>query len=193
MGDDYLLDDVWTLYFHDPNDPSWTTQSYVRVADVSSGSDYASVSHALTGKIIHGMFFLMRDPVYPCWDDKYNIDGGCASIKISKKDAERFWDEMCIRLLSEALYVPSPSLSSSQKENKDEETGSSASPPCVNGISISSKPLHSIVKVWMTKDASQSPTDVVRRLLLPEGVIGDVIFRYNREFIGMSQTRAQQQ
>jgi len=186
-NEDYLLDEVWTLYFHDPHDPCWKTESYVRLADISSARDYASVAHVIEEKIIHGMFFVMREQVYPCWDDKYNIDGGCVSMKVSKRDAKRFWDETCKRMLSESLYLPR----GMSGEDHCSSGASSASVANINGLSISSKPLHSIVKLWMSKEAAQNPTEVVQSLNLPEGVIGEVMFRSNRELIGSSQTRAQ--
>ena len=34
------LNDVWTLYFHTPDDPDWTLSSYVRLTDVSTVEDF---------------------------------------------------------------------------------------------------------------------------------------------------------
>jgi hypothetical protein len=86
----HYLDEVWTLYFHEPSDTDWNTSSYLRVADVSSLEDYASVRHALRGYTVHGMLFLMREHIFPCWDDKNNIEGGCLSIKMPKQALEGF-------------------------------------------------------------------------------------------------------
>ena len=45
--DDGLLQDVWSVYFHDPDDPAWTLESYQRVADVGSVDDFWCLHDAL--------------------------------------------------------------------------------------------------------------------------------------------------
>lgn len=176
--EDFLLDEVWTLYFHDPKDAAWTTQSYVRVVDVSSAADHAAICHALRGRVPHGMFFLMREQVFPCWDDKRNIDGGCVSVRVPKHDAEAYWTELCARVLCEELEA---------KDKTDEEEE-----PLVNGVSISPKPFCSVVKVWLGKRASACASEevVCSLLALPPGYVGTPIYRPNREVIGASQARA---
>jgi len=181
---DVLLDEVWTLYFHDPLDAAWTTQSYVRLSDVSSAADYASATAVLGDRLTKGMFFLMREQVFPCWDDKNNIDGGCACMKVPSSSVERYWDELCVRLLSESLW-------------KQRTTDPAGHPlPPITGISVSPKMNYSVIKVWIGSDLELPVTDrrcdpqVSRNLDLPPGYVGDVIFRYNRDVIGQSQERA---
>ena len=179
--DDFLLDEVWVLYFHDPKDPSWTTNSYVRVATISSARDYKSMAEALRGKLPHGMFFLMREQVFPCWDDTHNIEGGCVSLKISKSRAEDVWNMLSIRMLSETLLMR-------EKGGKEGEN------QLINGISISPKSLYCVVKVWMSKDVrNMSENSIAQSLDIPAELQENIIFRFNRDVIGWSQTRAQNQ
>lgn len=164
-GDDvHLLSDLWTAYFHHPSDTDWTATSYVRLADVSSVEDYAVLERCLTtdNKTTNGMFFLMREHVFPCWDDASNIRGGCVCIKIPKTIASAFWNDMCSRLLSDTL-VASPW----------------GSADVVNGISISPKTFYVIVKVWV-RDHSLTKATCFN---LPRGYVGEVLYKPNLETI----------
>lgn len=156
-SDDDFLNDVWTLYFHDPANTDWNLKSYVNVITFSSVSEYASVAKAINEKVNRGMFFMMREHVFPCYDDKANINGGCFTIKVSNADAGEFWNEMCVRSLSESLFGPS-----TQNE-------------LVNGISISPKRGFCIFKVWMAACPEEEIDPA--RLKLPKGVVGDVMFK----------------
>lgn len=177
--DDYLLDEVWDLYFHDPKEASWTIDSYVRLVTVSSARDYKSMREALRGKMPHGMFFLMREQVFPCWDDKLNIDGGCVSLKVTKCQAEEIWDMLCIRMLSETL----------QKKSGD---GADECQSLINGISISPKSIYCVIKIWMSEGVrTLKEEDIAGCLDLPEQLKKNMLFRFNRDVIGWSQTRAQ--
>lgn len=170
-----FLDEVWTLYFHDPCDPAWTIPSYVRLTDVASADDYAAAHSAVRGKLAHGMFFLMREHIFPCWDDKFNIDGGCVSIKIPKTSAvvEGFWDALCRRALSETL------------ERGPVVDGGGDRPALVNGLSISPKAFHSIVKIWVSREVH----DPRRALHIPPGFCGDVVYKSNLDIIRTCQSR----
>lgn len=178
-----FLDEVWTLYFHDPRDPSWTIPSYVRLGDVASAADFASVKQALRGKLPHGMFFLMREHIFPCWDDKFNIDGGCVSIKVPKTASvvEGFWDELCCRTLEETLE-----LRRERRAGKDDSEKDPPLPPLVNGLSISPKAFHSIVKIWVSREVREPR----RALDIPPGFCGDVVYKSNLDIIRMCQSRA---
>lgn len=61
---DGILNDVWTIYFHDPYDDDWTLSSYQKLTDISSIDDFWNVQSVLKNKIHLGMFFLMRDYIF---------------------------------------------------------------------------------------------------------------------------------
>ena len=162
----HFLDEVWTLYFHEPSDDNWTMPSYLRVCDISSIEDYAAVRYALKNNVSDGMFFLMREHVFPCWDDKNNLEGGCVSIKLPKKGVETFWHELCVRVLSETLA----------KKSEDAQV--------INGVSVSPKLFYSIVKIWLAEERSPSDFDI------PPGFSGEIVFKRSRDFIKACQTSA---
>ena len=41
--DDNYLNDVWSLYFHDPYDMNWEANSYKFITTISSIDDYINV------------------------------------------------------------------------------------------------------------------------------------------------------
>jgi len=156
--EDAFLDEVWTVRFHDPEDPDWTTPSYVRLADVASAGDFAELCLALRGKVAAGMFFMMREHVFPCWDDRANLEGGCVCIKLPKAQAQGFWEALCARALTEELGEG------------------------VNGVSVSPKSVYSIAKVWTVHRLDGSALESLKKKL-PTGFVGDLLFRANRENI----------
>jgi hypothetical protein len=83
-----------------------------------------------TSHFQNGMFFLMKNDIKPMWEDKRNVDGGCWSFRVTKKDVHRTWQELAMSTLGEFLM----------KESKYSKI--------INGISISPKRSFSIIKIW---------------------------------------------
>jgi hypothetical protein len=83
-----------------------------------------------TSHFQNGMFFIMRDDIKPMWEDKRNVDGGCWSFRVTKKDVPKTWQELAMSTLGEVLM----------KESKYSKI--------INGISISPKRSFSIIKIW---------------------------------------------
>lgn len=147
--EEHILNDTWTMYFHEPSDSNWTMASYVRLEQISSVEAFWRVHEGTKKFLSRGMFFLMREHVFPCWDDPNNIDGGCISIKVLKEDIGTFWEEVAVRMLGESLV----------KKNKVEPRprGASGSDDVdaawslVNGVSTSPKRYFCIAKIWLRK------------------------------------------
>ncbi len=78
------------------------------------------------------MFFLMREHIFPSWDDPANINGGCMCLKIPKPQVETFWAELCASMLGETLIA---------EDYRCMDV-------CVNGASVSPKNFFCIVKIW---------------------------------------------
>lgn len=163
--DDVVLNDVWTMYFHDPNDSDWTCNSYKRITNISSVKEYWRLHDLLKAHIPQGMFFFMREHVFPCWDDPNNIDGGCLSIKVLKQHMPAFWHALCVRLLGETLC---------------EDVGDWH---LVRGISTSPKRNFCIVKLWIGDDAHRDPAGFA----LPTMHAGEILYKSNRENMESNQ------
>jgi hypothetical protein len=100
-----------------------------------------------------GMFFLMRDPAPPLWENHQNVYGGAYSFRILKRDAgEAFLAYATAAMIREVMN----------------DSGN-----IINGLSISPKKTHNIIKVWNTDCATyKKPTDILK--LLPEMCTEDV-------------------
>lgn len=125
------LNSLWVLWYHNPNDSSWDLSSYHKVMELRRIHDFWDMFTLLkTSHFQNGMFFLMRGDIKPMWEDRYNVDGGCWSFRVNKKDVPRTWQELVIGSLGETLM----------KEGQYSKT--------INGISISPKRSFSILKIW---------------------------------------------
>lgn len=167
-GEDVLLNDLWSFYFHDPLNNDWNMNSYIKVLDIGTVDEFWQVYEKFAAKFHLGMFFLMREHVFPCWDDPLNATGGCLSIKVLKQDVPTFWKEMCIRLLGETILVDE------KADNFD----------FVNGISVSPKKHFCIIKIWLRSH------DFSNRVFfqLPKGNYGDVLYKPNVENMATAGT-----
>lgn len=164
-NEDMYLNDVWSMYFHDPNDTNWTNSSYLNLGNISTIDDFWNHEMQLRDQIHKGMFFLMREHVFPYWDDPANIQGGCFSIKILKEDMGAFWQDVCIKLLGECIF-------------NDE-----AHPwDVINGISTSPKKHFCILKIW-TKDGSLANVDGKKAFNIPTNFHGDILYKSNMDNI----------
>jgi hypothetical protein len=157
-----FLNDIWSLYFHDPSDMDWNYKSYKRLCDISTVEAYWQTHHLIKDKLHNGMFFLMREHIFPCWDDEYNKNGGCLSIKVLKQDVKTFWEYFTIRMLGECLCKDS--------SNWD----------LLNGISTSPKKHFCIVKIWL-KTNDLTTKDVFN---FPETYDGEILYKPNIDSIG---------
>lgn len=158
-----FLNDLWTLYFHDPFDNDWTNKSYQRLANISSVDEFWEHQLCLSEHAHQGIFFLMREHIFPCWDDPYNIEGGCLSIKVLKDNMRQFWEDMCTKLLGETLLVD---------EHKEQWSK-------VCGISTSPKKHFCIIKIWLSDNTL---SDKKYFNILPI-YYGDLIYKLNRDNI----------
>jgi hypothetical protein len=121
----------WTLYFHSPEETKWTLNTFVNLGSIKTWKDFWTIIEALKAESFSdGMFFMMRDPIPPLWEDHRNIRGGCYSFRCQKKDASEIYVNYVIACMLGTL--------ASHPENS------------INGISISPKRGFNIIKVWNT-------------------------------------------
>jgi hypothetical protein len=160
---DNFLNDIWNIYFHDPYDVNWTTSSYIRLNLISSIEEFWQNYDHLKEHINQGMFFIMRDGIFPMWDAEENINGGCLSIKVLKENIPIFWENLSIKLLGESLL----------KEKYKNKWN------IVNGISTSPKKHFCIIKIWL-KDDSLSSKECFD---LMQNYYGDIFYKSNRDNI----------
>ena len=62
------INDVWSLYFHDPYDMNWDNSSYKFITTISSVEDYINIFKAFEDLWQRGMFFIMREHIMHRWE-----------------------------------------------------------------------------------------------------------------------------
>ena len=138
MTTNNYLNDIWSLYFHDPYDMNWEQNSFKFISTISSIEDYVNIYKSFKDLWYRGMFFLMREHISPRWEDENNKNGGCFSFKIMKEDLNEKWFETCSLILGETFG------------NNDMISEN------VNGISISPKKNYHIFRIWLKNNKHTS-------------------------------------
>lgn len=146
-SDLYTLDSTipsgsWTLYFHSPEESKWTLTTFTSLGSMKTWKDFWSVMDALGSDAFNeGMFFIMRDPIPPLWENHQNIRGGYYSFRCQKRDASDSYINHIIAAMTNQLT-----------KNATNQ---------INGISISPKRGFNIVKVWnQTSVQYNKPSDL---------------------------------
>jgi len=135
--DDHFLHDMWSVYFHDPNDEAWDRSSFKKISDISTIENFWQVNNCIHDKIHLGMFFMMRESIFPLWEEKENCNGGYISIKVQRNKVQEVWNMLCARVLSESI------MTEPHYHLWDQ----------INGLSVSPKKSFCIFKIWIkTKD-----------------------------------------
>lgn len=126
--DYHKLNSKWVIWYHDPENKSWDLKSYKEIYSFDTIEHFWSFHNLVDNEIIsNGMFFIMKKNIKPLWEDTKNINGGCWSYKIIKKDALETWINLSVELIRDSLSPHSN---------------------FINGISISPKKGFSILKIW---------------------------------------------
>lgn len=131
-----ILSNTWTLWFHKINDSNWDKSSYVKIHSFKDYNEYLSIV-AQIKDYTHGMFFLMKDDIFPSWESPKNIKGGYWSFKVYKINSQDAWQQLSFAMIGNTLC----------KDTEDMKY--------INGISISPKYSNCIIKIWnsdYTKD-----------------------------------------
>ena len=145
MEETHPLHTGWTLWYHVPNDKNWEKHSYRKIIDIKTIEDYWCIHNNLSSKHIeHGMYFLMRENIFPLWEDENNKHGGCWSFKIEKKNIYSTWIELSIATLGEFLM----------KDSKNNLF--------INGITTSPKKGFCILKIW-NSDRTKSSISLLKQ------------------------------
>ena len=139
----HKLYDNWTLWAHLPHDIDWSVNSYKKIVTFDSIESSVAVMETLPEKMINNcMLFLMRNNIFPMWEDKSNVNGGCFSYKVSNKCVSSVWKKLSYSLTGETL------------------THDKKLRPHINGITISPKKNFCIIKVWISNRDNQNPASI---------------------------------
>ena len=134
---DYLLKNKWVLWYHSLKNKSWDNNSYVKVIEMRSLLDYKLLEDIMRiNHLQNGMFFLMKNDIFPTWEDPKNRMGGCISFKYDNNILNE-WLKILLLCITENL----------SEYNKE-----------INGLSISPKKEFNILKIWIKDDSKDYKT-----------------------------------
>jgi hypothetical protein len=155
----------WTLYFHAPREKRWTLDTFKPIAKLTSIAETLSVFQELGDKLRRGMYFCMRDPTPPLWENYQNIRGGSYSIRGSFEDGEELYRTYIVgAMLDMVAGVP-----------EDQIVGLSISPKIMNGPNGSQRVGFYVIKIW-NKDSEKFNSPAGIQLLHPKLVPSDVMY-----------------
>ena len=137
---DYNLKNKWVLWYHSLKNKSWDNKSYIKVIEIKSLLDYKLLEDIM--KINHlqnGMFFLMKNDIFPTWEDPKNRMGGCISFKYDNNILNEW-----LKIL---LLCITDNLSDFNKE--------------INGLSMAPKKEFNILKIWF-RDYDENYSEYIK-------------------------------
>jgi len=142
----YELNTSWILWYHSIKDSSWTKSSYKPVHTFTNLYDYTLFTDNIqTNHLQNGMFFLMREGIFPNWEDPDNSEGCCVSFKIPGQTIKEEFNKILLHILTEDIL---------QDPDSFEE---------VNGFSIAPKKEFNILKIWM-RNKQKKYTDLMEEI-----------------------------
>ena len=132
----------WTLYFHDPEDSSWSPDSYKKIGVLTKFSELWGTMKAIsTERFLSGMFFLMKEPFVPLWEHRSNKYGGSYCIKVAENSAHETFQR----------YAAAATLNIVSRDPKNS----------IVGVTISPKKGFHILKLWNTSSSTyNNPADI---------------------------------
>ncbi len=152
----------WTLYFHEPEDKSWTPDSYKRIQGVNCWEALGALLREMgPHRLTNGMMFAMRGETSPLWENKANIRGGSYCLKVSRKVAGEVYQKY--------LAAAACGIASTDPQN------------AIVGVTMSPKKGFCIIKLWNTdaKAFHNPAADIVS--LHEEVVLPEVLYRPHTE------------
>lgn len=125
----HALNDEWVLWAHEIKEKDWSINSYKKIYRFATIEDFWKLynNFQLLGGIHNRDYFLFRKEINPLWEDLNNRNGGMCSIQIPPSKASKLWADISMFTVGETLI---------------------ANPLDITGISISSKSICTIVKIW---------------------------------------------
>ena len=140
----YQLNTNWCLWYHSINNNNWNKNSYKNLYKLVNLYDLKGINNTIQKiHLQNGMFFLMRENIFPTWEDPDNREGCCVSFKIPSSVLKFQWDLIINHVLSEDILK--------EKENFN----------YLNGISISPKKEFNIIKLWL-RENNHNYTDILK-------------------------------
>lgn len=157
---DYDLNTSWCVWYHSLLDKEWTKQSYKMLFTITNLYDLKGVNELLLkNHLQNGMFFIMREGIFPTWEDPDNRNGCCVSYKISGSVLQEEWKYILNRILTEDILI-----------NKEQYN-------LLNGLSISPKKEFNVLKIWLRENLNKDETYRILKTYEPTFIPSKVLIK----------------
>jgi len=131
-NESYDLNNKWKLWFHSINNNNWGNDSYSELMTISNLYDLKVLNDTMNNiSLQNGMFFIMKEDIFPTWEYPENREGCSISFKVPASLLKNSWDLLVTKTLTGDIL-----------KNKDKYNE-------INGISISPKKEFNILKIWL--------------------------------------------
>jgi len=156
---------TWTLYFHSPKEKRWTLDTFQQIAKLSTLRELLSTLRELGDKLKRGMYFCMRDPIPPLWENYQNIRGGSYSLRGGQEDGTEYFK----------TYLVGSMLGLVSTNAEDTIVGLSISPKIMNGSNGTNRVGFYVIKIW-NKDSDKFKDPAGIHLLHSKLVPSDILY-----------------
>ena len=131
----YPLNTKWILWHHSLTNKNWNEDSYVKLFEFNNLYDYYFFKNNFDSLYLqNSMFFLMRNDIFPTWENEHNKYGGSLSYKIPLKSILSEWFKIIEKCITENIHININDFN------------------LINGLSITPKKEFNILKIWIRND-----------------------------------------
>ena len=142
------LNRTYTFWYHSPENIDYSITSYIELLEFNTLEEWWVLDRFVRRDMIeNGMFFIMKAGCLPVWEDPSNVNGGCISWKVDRKNAYKSWID-CIGHF----------IMNNMNELSDK----------INGVSISPKKNSSIIKIWFKEEIDVDSIKMPETFILAE-------------------------
>jgi translation initiation factor 4E len=153
-----VLSNYWTLWFHKIDTHEWSKNSYTNISKFNTLEEFTDIYKQIDN-FIYGFFFLMKDDIFPLFENDENKNGGYWSLKIPNDKIKELWIRLSAILIGNTLV--------NDINNKD----------IITGITISPKPGNCILKI-LNNDSKYNNVSILNNKDLPE--LKDAIYTVHK-------------
>ena len=161
-----LLGNTYSIWYHNPDLIDWSIESYNEILSFNTIEEFWFLDKFIKKDMVeNGMFFVMKEGVLPLWECVHNVNGGCVSWKIDRKNCYKFWIDCVGHFLMNNL-------------------GNFTN--LINGVSISPKKNSSIIKLWFKEEIN------IAQMKLPESLCmanDKIIYKSHLQNIDKDKTK----
>ena len=134
---EYKTNTKWNVWYHSIRDNNWNNSSYKKIFEITNLYDLFHFTNNINDiHLFNSMLFIMRDGIFPTWEDENNKNGCMFCYKI-KSDI----------ILNEFINIIKSLICENIHSDKQKYS-------LINGISISPKKEFNILKIWVREKST---------------------------------------